>query len=137
MILKLGTGHTGHLQVRDEARRCPETIGLEIVFGRGEGLCVITQRSDEIPNSIPHELVIVDYGNHDIIQSECPVQPDVINLAFTRYCPLQDLALTFDPKKLYLGIGFYLEVRRIPNASAIRTSSATDFAPIFRIKLPR
>src|ERR1035441_2517740 len=40
-------------------------------------------------------------------------------------------------KKLYLCIAHHDAVLRTPNASAIRTNSASDFAPIFCIKLPR
>ena len=138
LCLKVCTAHAWHLNIGNQARRSSHahssvdnlpprrTLRLHIPSDRTRLLTALRTSSSSSTIEIT-----------GISTNLCPNQVNSrgCRRSLNNY---RCVVLTHQfARKTVLGYRFLGSVRRTPKASAIRTSSATDFAPIFRITLPR
>src|SRR5262249_38726379 len=118
--------------------RVLDPIRSQVFLGGGKHGGAVAQRSHQRRCGLPYGRVVVDDGYHAKLCQFCSPHPrDLARTA--RKTPLYvcESCVSVRGTELYSCIGGHGASRRRPSASAMRTSSASDLAPIFRITLPR
>src|SRR5262249_46825548 len=131
----------------------------EEIFGRREGEGAIAERPDKAVRCFAYRGIVVDDRDHRRIHHGGALPLQTLRSPHARHSIVLLLPLDACPQairrpprrnmreransirrhlaaKLYLGIAAQV-FRRIPSASAMRTRSVSDFAPILRMTLPR